>query len=58
MSYRYENRLAEDVVTLIRNKEQRERLAINGAATSLRFTWEKSFNIFQAELYDIVSRQG
>ncbi len=58
MSYRHENRLAEDVVTLLRNKEQRERLAINGANSSQRFTWEKSFNIFQAELYDIVSKQG
>ncbi|MNO38040.1 D-inositol-3-phosphate glycosyltransferase [compost metagenome] len=58
MSYRYENRLAQDVVTLIRDKERRERLAKSGEESSLQFTWERSVNIFQAELFDIISKQG
>ncbi|WP_379159371.1 glycosyltransferase family 4 protein [Paenibacillus sp. sgz5001063] len=58
MSYRYENRLAEDVVTLIRNKELRERLARAGEASSMQFTWERSVEIFQAELFELLSKQG
>ncbi|MBW4081071.1 glycosyltransferase family 4 protein [Paenibacillus sp. S150] len=58
MSYRYENRLAEDVAALIRDQEQRDRLARNGEADSLRFTWERSVQIFQAELYELLSKQG
>lgn len=58
MSYRHENRLAEDIITLIRDKEQRERIALRGESDSLRFTWEKSVQIFQNEMYEIVSRLG
>lgn len=58
MSYRYENRLAEDVVTLIRDKEQRERLARKGETGSVRFTWERSVQIFQSELFELLSKHG
>lgn len=58
MSYRFENKLAEDIVTLIRDKELRLRLAGKGESDSYRFTWERSMQIFQNELFEIVSRQG
>lgn len=58
MSYRFENRLAQDIVALIRNKELRERLARKGEEDSQRFTWERSMQIFQTELFEIVTKQG
>lgn len=58
MSYRYENRLAVDIDTLINDKELRQRLAARGEEDSWRFTWERSAEIFQAELFELVSRQG
>lgn len=58
MSYRYENRLAEDISLLIRDKELRQRLASKGERDSKRFTWERSMQIFQAELFELKSRQG
>lgn len=58
MSYRHENRLAEDIITLIRDKKLRQRLALRGEIDSQRFTWEKSMQIFQNELFDIVSKHG
>ncbi|NQX45775.1 glycosyltransferase family 4 protein [Paenibacillus tritici] len=58
MSYRHENRLAADIVTLIDDKELRCRLAARGELDSQRFTWERSMQIFQTELFDIVSKQG
>ncbi|MNE55917.1 hypothetical protein D3C80_1507880 [compost metagenome] len=56
MSYRFENRLAQDIVTLIRDQKLRERIASRGEQDSRRFTWERSMQIFQAELFDIVAR--
>jgi glycosyltransferase involved in cell wall biosynthesis len=58
MSYRYENRLAEDVSMLIRDKELRRRLAGKGEQDSMLFTWERSMQIFQAELFELMARQG
>lgn len=58
MSYRHENRLAADIVTLINDGELRRRLAARGEQDSLKFTWERSVQIFQAELFEMVSRQG
>ncbi|WNS43401.1 glycosyltransferase family 4 protein [Paenibacillus sp. MMS20-IR301] len=58
MSYRYENRLAEDISALVKDKELRQRLAARGELDSQRFTWERSMQIFQSELFEIVSRQG
>ncbi|MNW70109.1 hypothetical protein D3C74_493010 [compost metagenome] len=58
MSYRHENRLAADIVTLIEDRELRQRLAARGEQDSLQFTWERSVQIFQAELFEMVSRQG
>ncbi|UQZ33219.1 glycosyl transferase family 1 [Paenibacillus sp. PK3_47] len=58
MSYRFENRLAEDIITLIRNKAKREHLARKGENDSQRYTWARSAEIFQNELLYIMSRQG
>lgn len=58
MSYRFENRLSQDIVALIRDKELRTRLALKGESDSQQFSWERSMEVFQSELYDIVSRQG
>jgi glycosyltransferase involved in cell wall biosynthesis len=58
MSYRFENRLAQDIIALIRDKGLRERLARQGEEDSQRFTWERSMKIFQAELFDIIAKQG
>lgn len=58
MSYRHENRLAADILTLIDDRELRLRLAARGEQDSLRFTWERSVQVFQAELFEMVSRQG
>ncbi|KAI7260784.1 hypothetical protein KC345_g9976 [Hortaea werneckii] len=58
MSYRYENRLAEDVSMLIRDKDLRRRLASRGEQDSQQFSWERSMQIFQTELFEILSRQG
>lgn len=56
MSYRFENRLAEDIITLIRNKEMRERLARTGENDSRRYNWAKSAEIFHDELLYILAR--
>ncbi|GGF59801.1 hypothetical protein GCM10010912_01320 [Paenibacillus albidus] len=56
MSYRYEDRLALDIITLIAQKDLRLRLARRGEEDSMSFTWAKSMEIFQAELFEIMSR--
>ncbi|MNI17159.1 D-inositol-3-phosphate glycosyltransferase [compost metagenome] len=44
LSYRYENRLAQDVVRLIVDSALRVRLAEQGEADSLAWTWDNSVN--------------
>lgn len=56
MSYRFQNRLADDIITLIRDPALRQRLALKGEQISHNFTWEKSTQIFQNVLFEIVSR--
>lgn len=56
MSYRFQNRLADDIITLIRDPALRQRLALKGEQISQNFTWEKSTQIFQNVLFEIVSR--
>ncbi|MNL73133.1 hypothetical protein D3C87_1985500 [compost metagenome] len=58
MSYRYEKRLGLDIISLIRDKELRERLARKGEGDSQQYTWERSVQIFQSELFEMVSKQG
>ncbi len=56
MSYRYENRLAKDVIRLIEDRSLREKLAKKGERDSNVFTWEKSYNELERIVNDIVSR--
>jgi glycosyltransferase involved in cell wall biosynthesis len=56
MSYRFQNRLADDIITLIRDPSLRQRLARKGEQISQDFTWEKSTQMFQNVLFEIVSR--
>lgn len=42
LSYRYENRLAQDVLRLIQDQDLRTRLAVQGEADSAGWTWENS----------------
>lgn len=54
MSYRYENRLAQDIGRLITDDDLRHRLAVAGAADSLPYTWERSAAMFEQELCRIL----
>ena len=56
MSYRYENRLAKDVIRLIEDDHLRLKLAKNGERDSNVFTWEKSYSELERIVNDIVSR--
>ena len=56
MSYRFENRLADDIITLIQDESLRLQIARKGEFDSGRFTWERSVQIFQNEISAIVSR--
>ncbi|MNC51157.1 hypothetical protein D3C75_1004380 [compost metagenome] len=47
LSYRYENRLAQDVVRLIVDPALRGRLAEQGEADSLAWTWNNSVTSFE-----------
>ncbi len=58
MSYRFENRLADDIITLIKDPDLRQRLARRGEQDSQRFTWEKSTQLFQNALFEIVARNS
>lgn len=56
MSYRFQNRLADDITALIRDPALRQRLARKGEQISQDFTWENSTQILQNVLFDILSR--
>lgn len=58
MSYRFENKLAEDIIALINDTELRQRLARKGEADSQYFTWERSIQMFQNALFEIVARNA
>lgn len=58
MSYRFENRLADDIITLIKDPDLRQRLARKGEQDSQHFTWEKSTQLFQNALFEIVARNS
>ncbi|MFD1137742.1 glycosyltransferase family 4 protein [Paenibacillus urinalis] len=56
MSYRYENRLAQDIIRLIQDPALRHKLAVRGEQDSYAFTWERSYSEFERVVNDIVSR--
>ncbi|CAH1190428.1 MULTISPECIES: glycosyltransferase family 4 protein [Paenibacillus] len=47
LSYRYENRLAEDIIRLVQDHVLRIRLASQGEADSNSWTWENSVRIME-----------
>lgn len=47
LSYRHENRLAADVIRLIQDPALRNRLAAQGEADSLEWTWENSVKMME-----------
>jgi len=55
MSYRYENRLAEDIFRLIEDRELRHKLATIGEAEASQWTWERSVNAFEKALTNILA---
>jgi glycosyltransferase involved in cell wall biosynthesis len=56
MTYRYENRLATDIIRLIENPTLRKELAMKGEQDSYRFTWERSYTLFERAVFDMVGR--
>jgi hypothetical protein len=47
LSYRYENRLAADVMRLIQDPVLRNRIAARGESDSRSWTWENSVKIME-----------
>ncbi|MNR47686.1 hypothetical protein D3C85_1668200 [compost metagenome] len=56
MSYRYENRLAQDVIRLIEDPGLRQSLALEGERVSYEYTWERSVEAFQQAVNEIIWR--
>lgn len=54
MSYRYENRLAGDIIRLIVNPQLRQQLAAKGEDDSWQYTWERSARIFADGLREML----
>ncbi|MFC7394373.1 glycosyltransferase family 4 protein [Scopulibacillus cellulosilyticus] len=47
LSYRYQNRLQQDIERLIENPELRKRLAAEGEKEASSWTWERSVDLFE-----------
>lgn len=54
LSYRYENRLGEDVIRLIRDPNLRTKLAVQGERSSLKWTWANSVRLFEQAVRDFL----
>lgn len=54
MSYRYENRLAHDVIRLIQDPVLRAKLAHEGEREAALWTWERSVSAFEAAVSRIL----
>ena len=55
ISYRFQNRLQEDILRLIQNPSLRSRLAIAGENEATKWTWERSTIAFEQVLQKIIS---
>ncbi|MEI2472102.1 glycosyltransferase family 4 protein [Peribacillus frigoritolerans] len=53
ISYRYENRLGQDILRLIQDEPLRTRLAKSGEKEVEKWTWERSVNILEKVIEDI-----
>lgn len=58
MTYRYENKLATDIIRLIENSTLRKELAMKGEQDSYRFSWERSYAAFESAVNDMFSRSN
>ncbi|WP_433943948.1 glycosyltransferase family 4 protein [Paenibacillus sp. SN-8-1] len=56
MSYRYENRLAQDIIRLVEDPVLRKSLALEGERVSYEYTWGRSVEAFQQAVYEILWR--
>ena len=56
MSYRYENRLAQDIIRLIENPELRRKLAAAGEEEAKKWTWERSTDAFERAVRSFVQK--
>ncbi len=54
MSYRFENRLGDDILRLIQDKSLRSRLAQSGEKEAAKWTWERSVIIFEQAIKTII----
>jgi glycosyltransferase involved in cell wall biosynthesis len=56
LSYRYQNRLAEDVIRVIQHPKLLHRLAVQGEKEASDWTWERSVNTFESGLQKMLSQ--
>lgn len=56
LSYRYENRLAEDVLTLAQDPVLRVKLASQGEADSVQWTWENSVRMMEQAAINFLNK--
>ncbi|SEN12227.1 glycosyltransferase family 4 protein [Lihuaxuella thermophila] len=54
MSYRYQNRLAHDIIRLINDPSLRQRLAREGEKEAQKWTWERSVTAFETAIQQIL----
>ncbi|MNF07353.1 hypothetical protein D3C80_2075130 [compost metagenome] len=54
LSFRYENRLAGDVIRLVQDHALRIRLASQGEVESNRWTWESSVRIMEQTIQNFM----
>ncbi|WP_310551362.1 glycosyltransferase family 4 protein [Paenibacillus glufosinatiresistens] len=58
MSYRYEERLGADVLRLLEQPGLRSELAARGERDSRRFTWERSADLFERGLLQVLEEES
>lgn len=58
LSYRYQNRLAEDIITLAQDHALRVKLASQGEADSAQWTWEHSVRIMEQALHQFLHKSS
>ena len=56
LSYRFENRLASDILQLVDNSALRKKLASRGETDSYMFNWELSSEAFEKAILSILNR--
>jgi len=54
LSYRYENRLGDDIIRLINDQGLRSALAAQGERNSLHWTWENSVRVFEQTIINFL----